>query len=76
MEYCDKCGYIKPQCECEEAMTNADKIRNMSDEELAEWLYKTIYHTANNLFKCENIPVNKCKDCKKCYLDWLQTEIK
>ena len=38
MEYCDKCGWIKPQCQCEKPMTNADKIRNMSDEELAEWL--------------------------------------
>ena len=38
MEYCDKCGWIKPQCQCEEPMTNADRIRDMTDEELAEFI--------------------------------------
>lgn len=38
MEYCDKCGWIKPQCQCEKPITNADRIRNMSDEELVEFI--------------------------------------
>lgn len=75
-------GHVRAQesfCEevnCKTKKTNADKIRSMTDEDLAEWLYKTIYHEASNLFQCKDIPVNQCKDCKKCYLDWLQTEIK
>ena len=31
MEYCDKCGWIKPQCQCEKPITNANRIRNMTD---------------------------------------------
>lgn len=57
-------------------ITNADKIRSMTDEELAEWLDKLIYSGAENLFNCENPPLIQCKDCKNCYLAWLQTEIR
>ena len=57
-------------------ITNADKIRSMTDEEFAEWLDKVIYNCAENLFNCENTPSNQCKDCKNCYLAWLQTETK
>lgn len=46
----------EPCCRCDSRQTNADRIRNMSDEELAEWLtnmcdfekneepYKSIYN--------------------------------
>lgn len=30
--------YIKTQCECEKPKTNADRIRSMSDVELAEYI--------------------------------------
>ena len=49
-------------------MTNADRIRNMSDEELASWY----------VIKCEimmGIKYQKpYKTCKDCILDWLQSE--
>lgn len=49
-------------------MTNADKIRNMSDEELASWY----------VIKCEIMMGIKCqkpyKTCKDCILEWLQSE--
>lgn len=49
-------------------MTNADRIRNMSDEELASWY----------VIKCEIMMGIKCqkphKTCKDCILDWLQSE--
>lgn len=53
--------------------TNADKIRAMSDEELAEWFGKLIYP------ECVCCPANgagwcgkgKCKDN---WLDWLKKE--
>lgn len=54
--------------------TNADKIRSMSDEEMAEYL--PCPHMVN--WKKENY--NACvhpngKDgCKKCMLNWLQTK--
>ena len=52
-------------------MTNADRIRNMSDEELAE-----LIHTNN--FICAEMQENtKCQiECKKCLLQWLQAEVK
>lgn len=30
-EYCERCGYIEPQCECEKAKTIADRIRANDD---------------------------------------------
>ena len=56
-------------------MTNADRIRNMSDEELAEDRIKTIYIEsipvyvgfANNLF-------STLESAIKYELDWLQSE--
>jgi hypothetical protein len=48
----------EPCCKCGRKKTNADRIRNMSDEELAEWIY---YH--NTKFSSE-----------KQWLEWLQAE--
>ena len=51
-------------------LTNADRIRNMSDEELASWY----------VIKCEIMMGIKCqkpyKTCKDCILEWLQSEAK
>lgn len=48
--------------------TNADIIRNMSDEELASWY----------VIKCEIMMGIKCqkpyKTCKDCIFEWLQSE--
>lgn len=71
----------KPCCRCDNAKTNADRIRSMSDEELAEWLsnmtddfgddeelYKSIY----------NLDTQKVEDIHHSYgdmLNWLQTPI-
>ena len=65
MEYCDKCGWIKPQCQCEKPMTNADRIRNMSDEELAEHFSDLIKDTREYEY-CEEV---------SDWLEWLQTEV-
>lgn len=65
MEYCDKCGWIKPQCQCEEPMTNADRIRNMTDEELAEHFSNLIKDTREYEY---------CDDVSD-WLKWLQTEV-
>ena len=52
-------------------MTNADKIRAMSDEELADYLHKfsnCIYCPAEDdwLF---------CEDCQSKWLKWLKKEV-
>lgn len=51
--------------------TNADRIRSMSDEELAEKFF---------LFPCVHVLDDKviCKDdgCKKCWMRWLREECK
>lgn len=48
-------------------MTNADKIRAMTDEELAEWLHEHNF----------NCPPVDCRDedCAGCWLDWLEQEV-
>ena len=47
--------------------TNADRIRSMTDEELAAFMTKG----------CDNITIDACKrnhDCAECWLDWLKEE--
>ena len=51
-------NYPKPQ-------TNADRIRQMSDEELAEWMC---------IYACRSNP-KSCKlnmSCRDCWLEWLK----
>lgn len=69
----------EPCCRCDRRQTNADRIRNMSDEELADWLhnmcdfekyeepYKSIY----------NLDTEKEEEIHDSYgdlLKWLQSE--
>lgn len=59
-----------------ELQTNADKIRNMSDEELAEFLRQTVWEEGANLFECAEYSCGyPCEVCKE-YLKWLQSEAK
>lgn len=58
--------------------TNADRIRNMSDEELASVLFDSCIESMN-LEECpcsgEESDNNKIREkCKKCILEWLQSE--
>lgn len=64
-------AYKNNECsnDCRTAnQTNADRIRNMSDEELASWY----------VIKCEIMMGIKCqkpyKTCKDCIFEWLQSE--
>lgn len=60
---------------CEERMTNADKIRNMTDEELAEYFYKA----SVNCNMCCSYSGGRCKSmyitCKDGILEWLEKEV-
>ena len=48
-------------------MTNADRIRSMTDEEIAELIYRETDSCAPT-GDCEKMS----RDCKACWLDWLQ----
>lgn len=64
--------YKTKECMHNQYLTNADRIRAMSDEELADWY----------VIKC-NIMMNKnppeCRNtrqvCRECILEWLQSEV-
>lgn len=64
----------EPCCGCDSKQTNADRIRNMSDEELAEYL--PCSHMVNwkkgSYDTC--VHPNGKDGCKKCMLNWLQSE--
>lgn len=69
----------EPCCRCDSRHTNADRIRNMSDEELASVLFSGCIDSMD-LEECpyaseSELDNNKIrKICKKCTLDWLQSE--
>lgn len=57
-------GFVPP-----EPKTRADRIRSMSDEELAE--YMSIYCCSH---KTHDPRCQQFKDCGLCWLDWLRQE--
>ena len=68
----------EPCCRCDSKQTNADRIRNMSDEELASVLFDSCIESMN-LEECpcsgEESDNNKIREkCKKCILEWLRSE--
>lgn len=87
--FCDKCYYNHileekgiPPTEYEakpKPQTNADKIRAMSDDELAEFMVKTI----GNSFcppsiaedSIEEVCRGKSGGCMRCWLCWLKQEV-
>lgn len=62
------------ECYYFQRMTNADRIRVMTDEELAEWIHP---------YAVENFPEKYCNegckednvDCIGCLLHWLKKEV-
>ena len=54
-------------------ITNADRLRSMSDEELAE-----MFNTMNGIDRCcPNNGAHNCREsCMECWLDWLKQEVK
>lgn len=61
----------EPCCRCDNRKTNADRIRNMSDEELAD----TLFNSCLEVMHIDECPyADNVGMCKKCMLDWLQSE--
>lgn len=56
-----------------EGFTNADRIRAMSDEKLAAWLYNVC--CIEEPFECPALSnPQKNVDCREIWLDWLRQE--
>ena len=57
--------------------TNADRIRAMSDEELATLINRIVFcHHLRNEGHCEKCPIYPAKPCDtECIIDWLKQEV-
>lgn len=80
-EYNETLKALQSEVEVDYKQTNADKIRAMSDEELAK-IILCPYDTAGkpiDIMPCVkdgNIQeLVSPEDCKKCMLEWLQSEV-
>lgn len=62
----------EPCCRCDSRKTNADRIRNMSDEELADVLFNSCLEV---MYIDECPYADNVGMCKKCISDWLQSEV-
>ena len=60
----------------DEVSTNADRIRAMSDEEMAEWLTYPVCAYADCHKKCPVLPENNRAQCDENILEWLQQPVK
>lgn len=64
----------EPCCRCDSRQTNADRIRNMSDEELAEFMSEnTSYYYCG--VRCKDRPKSPTESsCNFRWLEWLKSE--
>ena len=62
----------EPCCRCDSRKTNADRIRNMSDEELMDTLFNSCLEYMH-IDECPYADMNVGM-CKKCISEWLQSE--
>lgn len=87
MTNCTDCRYQENMCkwpcdDCvkgdkweERPLTNADKIRAMTDEELAKWFCDKVSCGCECLALCRNCGRND-KSCSQAWLNWLKQEVK
>lgn len=54
--------------------TNADRIRAMTDEELAEVVNDIFYGLNENPGMCDVCDNDSIQNCKQCWLNWLRQE--
>ena len=62
----------EPCCRCDSRKTNADRIRNMSDEELMNTLFDSCLEYMH-IDECPYADMN-IGMCKKCISEWLQSK--
>ena len=84
MANCLKCEKLKdcpwssdPEVICsayqQKPITNADRIRAMSDEELATWL--GVYCNGQTAQEVGKPCASDIGSCEECWLDWLRQEV-
>ena len=56
------------------SQTNADRIRNMSDEELTEFITGLSKHCLASIGKCDCSAYKTCDNCNVEVKKWLQSE--
>lgn len=55
--------------------TNADRIRSMSDEELADFINDAEYGFLDRPGMCDVCDHHRVKDCLACWLAWLKSPV-
>ena len=83
IEPCEHCSdeYMKsgdhPAFQWAKSPTNADRIRAMTDEELAEWFYSGDFPWCNFEEDVVPCPYEEMPDpCEHCLLEWLKEEVR
>ena len=69
----------EPCCRCDSRKTHADRIRNMSDEELAEWIHNMCDFEKNeepykSIYNLDTEQKDEIRDSYGDLLNWLQSE--
>ena len=54
--------------------TNADRIRSMTDEKLAEYINAIFYGFHENPGFCDVCKRDSVQNCKECWIEWLKQE--
>ena len=68
--------YLDGKCDCQ-IPSNADRIRAMSDEELADSFASRCCPVKDEFYNCGEINKKEFswEDCKSCWLDWLKSPV-
>ena len=66
---CVECGLSRKNFK---PITNADRIRAMTDEELANWYFNEFFPNAPY---CNKLECYRDSPCEQCLLDWLKQEV-
>lgn len=64
----------EPCCRCDSRHTNADRIRNMSDEELVELITGLSKECLSGIGECDCSAHKTCTNCNVEVRKWLQSE--
>jgi len=56
-------------------MTHAERLRAMTDEELADFINDTEYGLVDRPGMCDVCTEHRLKTCYQCWLDWLREEV-
>ena len=71
----ERCLECDGNGEIEVSVANGDKLRYMSDEQIANWFSKLVCHDCATTFECD-VCHSDDEDCAKEILKWLKKEAK